>query len=53
MSSYYRERRAAGVYDADEDKREKAGAKFDKQWNAQMDAEAEEETTSGTASPNK
>jgi hypothetical protein len=45
MSSYYRGKREAGVYQADEAAAEKAGQKFDKKWNAQMEqaqAEAEE-----------
>lgn len=53
MSTHYRERREAGVYSADEAEREKAGAKYDKQWNKQMEAEeqrvAEEQGTPGTA----
>jgi hypothetical protein len=53
MSSHYRERREAGVYSADEEEREKAGAKFDKNWNRLQEQaqQEEEESQAGTASP--
>ncbi len=52
MSQLYRERREAGLYDADEKTRDKARVDLDKQANERLkQSEKEAQGTEGTANP--
>ena len=49
MSSYYRERRAAGLYSADEETAAKAAKKLDKEMQERQQGGTEEHTSGFTA----